>query len=90
MTACATGLRVGSKRRYRMSTGSIKGILRIFSFKASASAINLVRSASSQFMMSASSFAIVSDRGRRKATRRASDSVTVRLTAMFEGDPEVA
>ena len=85
----ATGLGMVSKRRYRMSIGSMSGIRRNFVFKASSSAINSTRRASSQFAISASSCAIVSGRGRRNAIRRAIASCTVRLTEMFAGEPEV-
>jgi hypothetical protein len=41
-------------------------------------------------LISASSCAIVSGRGRRNAIRRAIASCAVRLTEMFAGGPEVA
>src|ERR1700687_3876395 len=71
MTAWATGFGTVSKRRYRMSIGSMNGIRRIFAFNASISAISSMRCASSQPGSSASSSSIVSRRGRRNATRRA-------------------
>src|SRR4030088_2016093 len=70
-----------------MSIGSMNGIRRAFAFNASISAISSMRRASSQSASSASSCAIVSGRGRRSATRRASASRTVRLTEMFAGEP---
>ena len=89
MTAWATGFGTVSKRRNRMSIGSMNGIRRTFAFNASISASNSLRRTSSQSSSSASSCAIVSGRGRRNATRRASATRTVRLTEIFAGEPEV-
>ena len=90
ITAWATGFGTVSKRRKRMSIGSMNGMRRSFAFQRRDLGNQLIPARRlSHVSSSASNSSISSGRGRRSAIRRASARLTVRLIEILAGEPEV-